>query len=49
MDFFMKYANVAFSIVPRMGDGDAENWSKSCPYLYFGLAIMLVSYFVNFR
>ena len=24
-DFFMKCANVAFSVVPGIGDGDAEN------------------------
>ena len=25
MDFFMKCANVTFSVVPRIGDGDAKN------------------------
>ena len=26
--FFMKCANVAFSVVPRIGDGDAEDWNR---------------------
>ena len=28
MDFFMKCTDVAFSVVPRKGDGDAENWNR---------------------
>ena len=28
MDCFMKYENVAFSVVPRISAGDAENWSR---------------------
>ena len=28
MDFFMKCANVAFSVVPRIRAGDAENWNR---------------------
>ena len=28
MAFFMKCTNVAFSYVPRKGEGDAENWNR---------------------
>ena len=33
MDFFMKCANVPFSVVPRIGDRDAENWNR----VWYGL------------
>ena len=28
MDFSMKCANVAFSVLPRIGAGDAEHWNR---------------------
>ena len=31
MNFFMKCANVAFSVVPRISAGDAENLSSILP------------------
>ena len=42
MDFIMKCANVAFSVVLRKGDGDAENWTNTV----FCFGIRLVPYAV---
>ena len=35
LDFFMKCPNVAFSVVPRKSEGDAENWNRV--WVWYGL------------
>ena len=44
--FHMKCSNVAFSVVPRKGDGDAENWNRV--WVRYGLLVWHTFYTVCF-
>ena len=43
----MKCANVAFSVVTRTGDGDAENWSSVLAYVWHRMLFSFIRIYLQ--